>query len=359
MVLRNLGWLAWRGGPFADAEEPLRHAIEEARAVGDESVERWATHDLGIILTRTGADAEGLDLLHRSLELARAGKDLQLIARCYINIPATLTALDRLDEAIAMAAEGFEVARRTGDLTAQFWVGNNLADMYHGGGRLLEAIPIQELAVQAARHRGMHSSAGLPEYAHMLLHAGRFDEARAAWDQVVADEHETEPQNLARETILEAVFRWRSDPAAGIRHLREGLPHLREAAVNRGLHFVALHLARMGAREGDTDALREAGEISAAIVAEDSSAFAQDIGRWIAGLATDPYVPDAALKVGLAAENLEARGWRLQAAHAYSDAAFVAELAGQAPAAWSSRAAALYEAMSAVPALEMLRSSAG
>ena len=59
-LLRWLGWLNWRGGPFSEAEAPLRRAMEEARAVGDDGTERWAMHDLGIVLTRGKPDPEGL-----------------------------------------------------------------------------------------------------------------------------------------------------------------------------------------------------------------------------------------------------------------------------------------------------------
>ena len=358
-VLRILGWLAWRAGPFADAEALLRQAIEEAEAVGDERRQRWAMHDLGIVLTRDKPDPEGLVLLERSLELAQRGKDPQLIARCYINIPATLGVFNRADEAMTMAAEGFEVARRTGDRNGQYWIGNNLADFHHSRGNVGDAIAIQEQAIEASRALGFHPSNGMPEYAHMLLHAGRFDDARAAWNEVLADEHEIEPQNLARNTILDALFQWPTDPEEAMRRLRAGVVRARETE-GPSLLFIAVHLGRMGVRTGEGQAVREAATMGHEVqLKAPENRFTRALVQWLDGLAADADAgPSADQTVARAAADLEADGWRLLAANAYSDATLLADqLRNPEGNEWSARARALYEAASAVPLLEVLRST--
>ncbi|HET9417412.1 MAG TPA: adenylate/guanylate cyclase domain-containing protein [Candidatus Limnocylindria bacterium] len=357
-VLRMLGWLAWRAGPFEDAEPYLRRAMEEAGTIGNERHMRWAMHDLGIVLTRETADPEGLALLQRSLELARAGKDVGLISRCHINIPATLATFNRVDEAMAMAAEGFEVAVRTGDRNAQYWVGNNLADFHHSRANVRDAIAIQEQALAAARALGFHRSAGVPEYAHMLLNAGRFDDARAAWEEVLADDHETEPQNLARQIILDAIFRWETDPDDAVRRLRTGLARAEDTSGGRSVFFIILHLARMALRTGDHDGVREAA--AAAVERHADAPDDQFVGmatRWVSGLAR-PDDPSAPADVAAAAADLEAGGWRLLSANAYSDATLLADrLRLPEGQKWAARARDLYEAASAVPVLEALRST--
>lgn len=357
-VLRLLGWLAWRGGPFTAAEEPLRRAMEEARTVGDEGIERWAMHDLGIILTRWKPDPEGLSLLNRSLELARAGKDDNLVSRCYINIPVTLAGFDRADEAMAMAGEGFEIARRTGDRNAQFWIGNNLADLHHRRGDMREAIAIQEQAIEAAAAIGLHRNSGLPEYTHMLLHAGRFEEARAAWDRVNAGAYDTEPQGLGRKIVLESLFAWARDPASGIAVLRDGVERLREAKAEHGLLFVAIHLGRMGLRMDDVDATADAAALGAEYLARDeTNQFSASLARWLTALADRSGDPAAAHEVASIAADLEQRNWGLMAANAFTDAALLADRLGLAERdEWSARAEAMFRATSAVPSLDALRS---
>ena len=246
---------------------------------------------------------------------------------------------------------------RTGDRNSQFWVGNNLADFHHSRGNVGYAIPIQEQAIEAARALGFHSSAGFPEYAHMLLNYGRIDDARAAWDRVVADDHETEPQNLAREMILDALFVWANDPDEAVRRLRTHLAQAGELGARRSVFFIVLHLGRMALGTGDMDAAREA----AAIAREEQQTAPDDrfvaaATQWVSAIA-DADDPSAGEAVASAAAHFEEQGYNLLAANAYSDATILAERHGRPEAQeYRARARALYEATSGVPILEALRS---
>ncbi len=360
---RWLGWLAWRAGPFEAAEEPLRRSLEEARVTGDEVTERWAMHDLAIVLTRSEPDPEGLALMLRSHELAREAKDTDLIGRCYINVPGTLTAFDRLEEAIAMAEEGFEAARRTGDRTAQYWTGNNLADFYHGSGRLSEAIPIQEEAIEAARYIGYQPTMGLPEYAHLLFYAGRFEEARAVAEQIAITEHDVEPQNEGIEAVVQALARWADDPTGAIRRLRATVTMIRTQGPSHSLDLVAVYLARMGLRAGDSGATTEAAGLAAGLPElAIGNRTMMALARWVTGIAqaaggTGDQDGGAAREIAAAGEQLVARGWLGIAADAFADAALIAERVGLPEAAeWADQSRALYEASSAVPMLDTMRS---
>lgn len=360
-VLRWLGWLAWRGGPFAAAEAPLRRSIEEARAVGDDRTERWAMHDLGIVLTRAQPEPEGLALLLRSFELAREAKDVFLVSRCYINVPGTLTAFGRFDEAMAMAAEGFELAKRAGDVGTQFWIGSNLADFYHGHGRLPEAIATQEEAIEAARRVGLQQTAGLPGYAHMLLSAGRFDDARAVWERIEQSDHVVEPQHAAVMASVEAILRWSNDPADAIRRLRESVSRIQDVHSGANLELVSYFLARMGLRAGDTDAVRAAAAL-ADQVPENAvgNPLTLALVRWLRALARAQDADDpgeATRDVVVAADELEASGLRLLAADALSDATLLADRHRMPEGnEWSARARAIYQDAAAVPLLDALRS---
>ena len=360
-VLRFVGWLAWRGGPFSAAEEPLRRSIEEARRVGDDRTERWAMHDLGIVLTRGHPDAEGMALMLRSFELAREAKDSFLVSRCYINVPGTLTAFGRFDEALAMAEEGVELAKRSGDSNAQFWIGANLADFYHGHGRLLEAIATEEEALDAARRVGLQETSGLPGYAHMLLSAGRFDDARAVWERIRQSDHVVEPQHAAVMASVDAVLRWPNDPADAIRSLRESVSRIREVQSGENLELVSFFLARMGLRAGDADAVRAAAAIADEVPeAAVGNPFTLTLSRWLSALARaqdDDDPGGAANDVVAAADELEATGLRLLAADAMADATLLADRY-RLPEGnrWSARARELYEISAAVPVLDAIRS---
>ena len=55
LLLARLGWVTWRSARAADSIPILERALEEARAVGAQTVEAWALHELGIALSQTGA----------------------------------------------------------------------------------------------------------------------------------------------------------------------------------------------------------------------------------------------------------------------------------------------------------------
>jgi tetratricopeptide (TPR) repeat protein len=359
---RWLGWLAWRGGPFSAAEEPLRRSIEEAQQVGNERTERWAMHDLGIVLTRSDPNPEGLALMLRSFDLAREAKDVFLVSRCYINVPGTLAAFGRWDEAMALAEEGMEVARRTGDHNAQFWIGSNLADFYHGHGRLPQAIATQEEAMEAAQRIGLQPTSGLPGYAHMLLNAGRFDDARAVWERIDRTDHVVEPQHTALEGVIDAILRWPRDSADAISRVRKTMTRVREDVNGQSMDLLAFYLARMALRAEDTEAVREAAALAAEVTeAAVGNPLSLALARWIEGLARAQDTDDvtgAVQDVVAASDELRANGLILLAADALSDATLLADrhrLPGGNEL--SARARALYESSSAVPLLDALRSS--
>jgi len=365
-VLHRLGWISWRAGPIQEAEAPLRQALAEARACGDDRTERWAMHDLGIVLTflssepsvagRSSPGSEGLRLLEQSMELARASSDVFLLTRCYSNVPATLWTFGRLDVAIAMCEEGLERARRSGDRDSQFWIGNNLAEFYAERGELLRAAPLHEEAVAAAQWIGRGALGGLHQYALTLLALGRFEEARSAWIRAGALEDVPEPQAHSRATQLDAVFRWSEDPPAAIRRVREGIDDAGEIASIED-YQLALLLARMGVRTGDADAAHEGSALVHELAASSTNPVMDALAAWATGLSeadVDPAAGSRALAAAGAA--FEAAGRPLLAADAYTDAALLGERAGLADArTWSTHARELYERCSAVPVLEALR----
>jgi tetratricopeptide (TPR) repeat protein len=364
-VLHRLGWIGWRAGPIQEAEAPLRQALAEARACGDDRIERWAMHDLGIVLTflssepsvrrQSRHDSEGLRLLEQSMDLARASSDVFLLTRCYINVPATLWTFGRLDGAIAMCEEGLEYARRSDDRDSQFWIGNNLAEFYADRGELLRAAPLHEEMVATARSIGRGAAGGLHTYALTLLALGRFEEARSAWISAGALEDVPEPQAHSRATHLDAVFRWSDDPSAATRRLRAGLAEAREIA-NVEHYQVALLLARMGVRMGDTDATQEGSALVHELAASSTNPVLDAVAAWAAGLSEVDVDPAAGGRaVAKAAAALEATGRPVLAADAFTDAALLGERAGLANAlTWSTHARELYERCSAVPVLEAL-----
>ena len=359
-LLHRLGWITWRGGPAEESVAPLRQALHEARAVGDDALERLATHDLGVALNRMATDPEGLRLLQESMRLAREANDVNLLSRCYINVSATLIRFGRREESKAIAEEGLARARRSGDRMALAFLGNNLSEMYAREGRLTEALPLHHEAIAAARAIGMRPSGGQDALAMTLLHLGRFDEAREAWQVANEAEPLREPQDRADAAGLTAMFAWAEEPQRAIRFLLDA-GDARQSGWPPYVFEVLINLGRMAMRVRDAEAATSA----ATIINEPRAGegfgieeIADAATAWADGLA-DPNPAAGAQAVTSAAALLEKQQLRLRAADAYADAAILAERAGEhaEAARWQARAEAIYASCSAVPVLDRLRRS--
>ena len=354
-ALHRLGWVSWRSGLIDDAFAPLREAIEEAGAVGDERVVRLATHDLGIALTLRGPDPEGLRLLEESMMLAREANDVTLLSRCYINLSATLPQFGRFDESMAIAEEGVARARRSADRFTLAFLGNTLSDTYLERGRLGDALSLREEAVAAARTIGMRAGSVLDGLAWTLLYLGRFDEARDAWRRANEAEPIRDPQARAGATVLDAIFAWAEDPAGAVRRL-QGTDDGQHSGWPGHAFLVMTTLGRMALRIGDADAARHAAAIIRTADSTEAEALRDASIAWSRGIAdADPGA--GALAVADAAAAFDGHLFPLRAADAYTDAALLWERAGRPEdaARWKARAEEIYASCSAIPVLDRIR----
>jgi tetratricopeptide (TPR) repeat protein len=154
LLYEKLGWYHFTGGPRTDAfaayeralklvpedppspqrarilaayarlemlwdrnDEAIRvgeEAVRVARATGARREECMALNPLGTAVLERGEPKRGLDLLRRSLALARKVGDHDEEARVYINLGESLSQLGRTKEAIDVWLEGYERAYRAG-----------------------------------------------------------------------------------------------------------------------------------------------------------------------------------------------------------------------------------------------------
>ena len=128
---------------------------------------------------------------------------------------------------------------------------------------------------------------------------------------------------------------------------------VRSVQSGQSMELLAVYLARMGLRAGDSDAVAEAmalaGDVPEAAI---ENRFVAALTRWLAAISAGD-----AREIAAAADVLESVGWRLLAADALSDATLIADR-HRLPEGndWSARARAIYQEASAVPLLDALRS---
>jgi len=336
-LLRVLGWTLWRTGSPLDAAPILERAVADARASGSDDALRWALHDLGLTKSQIGQMDHGLALIEESFEMARTAGDRALLARCYINLP--LTKSDRGDprtEVVPVIEKGLALARRDGAAATICWLAVNLAFEMVDAGRLDEALALAIEAIDAARRAGDDElAAGGHEataWAHLFV--GRRERAERARDDAGALSRRPEAEGWT--ATLDAVLAWTDDAPRAYEALMTTFERL--TPKNQARPGVARWLARMALRLDDPGGVARG---SSAYVgwSEDKTGPIMGVKRrWIDGLATDS---DGSV-VEAAAEQLEEAGYRTVAVDAFADAALIAARAGRVSSA-GERAIAIAE----------------
>ncbi|HEU4672738.1 MAG TPA: adenylate/guanylate cyclase domain-containing protein [Candidatus Limnocylindrales bacterium] len=350
LLLSRLGWTFWRAGPVEDAIPILERSISEARASDADQVERWALHELGVTYAQLGDHARGLPLVRQSYEMARAAKDRLLLTRCYNNLPSTMLGNGSpLGEVLAIALEGLEVLRRSGDNGSIAWLAQSIADAFVDRGEILEAIPYYEEALDAAE---AVDDAEKREIEVLNLATVRYylgDEAAA--DEV--DQHmrslaamSAEPQAEVFGPLWRAQRTWRSDPSAAIAILR-AIVEPTTSYVTRQLG--GRWLARMAFRSRATLDLEIGVRATEEVVRLSDGPVRALEGRWIRALASGSA--EASVELEAVAAELEALGEHLPAADAWADAALAAARTGLDPDRALARAREVYAACHTFPLL--------
>jgi class 3 adenylate cyclase len=347
----RLGWTYWRGGPLDQAPAILRLAIKDAQACGADDVERMAIHDLAVTQGMLGDPQESVELIKRSMELARAADDRVLLGRCYINVPAIMLGNGELAaDILPIMAEGLERARRSLDHTTISWIVQNRADVLTVVGRLPEALADAEEALAEARLIGEPGriQGCLGERAWVRFHAGDVDAAAADVAESRTVQGQAEPQAIIYEALMDALLEWPMDPSTAARRIpiAAGSPDIAPASL--------LDAAPVGIRmalRADESAMRPLIESFQRVAEGTSGPITQLQRRWFGALLEAPDV--ALAEILEVATGFEAIDYPLQAANAWADAALLAQRIGRSEEAGvlAANAQALYAACSAMPLL--------
>jgi tetratricopeptide (TPR) repeat protein len=341
-----LGWLTWRAYSPIQAVPVLERSLAASRAVGADSIERRAMHDLGIALNLSGRSTVGLSLLEGSMDLARRAGDQDLLLRCYVNVSGSLYVYTwDWDRALALTREGLQRARRGGHRGLASTLAQNLAVSEWDAGNASTAWELLNEAHDHAEAIGDEQSqrASLESKGELLVRLGSLTEGRSWFEQ--ATRHGIEdPHSSTGNRVSAAWLRWPTDPRNAVSDLAE---QLRDADSPEDMEYLR-DLARMATRTG---------QIEEARVPFDESLLAdsprlQDEAAWRAALLTTPDADSVETITGIAEKYLSVDAV-LVAAEAFSDAALLAARAGLGQASdLATRSRELYERCAAVPVLD-------
>jgi DNA-binding CsgD family transcriptional regulator len=262
VVLATMASSQMRADDMINCAETAKRAIEAARAAGAKDAEADASVSLGSALSYLGPPEVGLASLRDGLRLALelgghpadggaarlrgaapaargpaarglagesefAGAERTAIAlRAYINLSDVLELLGRHAEAAQTAAEGIELATRTGmTRTLGSYLIGNLADSLLRMGQLDEADKLASQSL-AALPEGVFSATLRQVRAEIAVMRGRYDEAAAgnrATGRILGDTRDVQFTQTLRYTAGMTAL-GTGDIAAAREAVTEGLP---------------------------------------------------------------------------------------------------------------------------------------
>ncbi|HEV8488864.1 MAG TPA: AAA family ATPase [Candidatus Limnocylindrales bacterium] len=151
LVLASLAQIRMLDGTFSEAERHAREAIRIARLFGPaaRSTEAHATTTLGVSLGWGDDPEAGVALLREARRMAEELNDVDELFRVYANLTTVLDLLGRRTEAVEVAFEGIEAARRAG-LEAVYgnFLRGNAAESLFLLGRWSESRALSSIALE-------------------------------------------------------------------------------------------------------------------------------------------------------------------------------------------------------------------
>jgi len=278
-VLAGLGQALMLRARFAEAASVCEEAIAVARAVGARVVEGHALNTLGTAIVRLDQVDRGLACLQEARRLAGELGAADDEARACVNLSDILEDLGRLEESVAVANEGMEVATAAGlrRTFGAFLAGNAASSLYNLG-RWQESVRLtddylgpgddEDLNTVTLRQSRAVLDAGQGAFGAALAHVAAA--RRLSGDMFIAVQY---PPALAAAEAEVAVWQGRLEEAAAA--VAGGLAALQGPLTD----LKACMLLALGLRaEGDRAELASARDDGATLA--DARLVGQELVRW-------------------------------------------------------------------------------
>ncbi len=253
---------------FADNGNLARERVETALDIAEElqlpTVIASALNTKSVVIAY-GHPIESHALVRGALEVALRHDLAYEALRAYNNLQVSLDRLDRQDEILPVAEEGYDVAGRYGDRQWQNGLGGALAEEYHLAGRWDDALRLSTATRPAVTDAYTAQAYLTPADIHWFR--GESDEARALLDD--ASTLPEDPTNIVfrhvRSAIDSRLARFDLDGdamlAAAAANLAANVAHSEWTTnLGEGLRLVAEAMRTCSDRSLAAGALEQAGE---------------------------------------------------------------------------------------------------
>lgn len=151
-ALEIRGNLFRRRGSPAEAEAPLRRAMEMAARVDAPVVQGHAAISLGIVLLHVGRVREGIALSEKGWELANRAGNLELLLRAHNSMASVLMDFaPDYERGRRILKGGIELSKRSGRRDHEAWMWGNVANYAFDQGRVDEMEQAAEMCFEIGR----------------------------------------------------------------------------------------------------------------------------------------------------------------------------------------------------------------
>jgi DNA-binding CsgD family transcriptional regulator/tetratricopeptide (TPR) repeat protein len=254
-VLAGLAQLKMLDGVFSEAQRLARDAIRVARACDPiaRAQEIHATTTLAVALAWGNDPAASIDLLREAERAARAMDDQDALFRIRANLTTVLDLVNRRTEAVEVAFEGIEDARRAG-LEAVYgnFLAGNVADSLFFLGRWPEARAMSERAMSWLSVGVVHLEAVLVLASVEIETDAGVEASRLLGLTVLELAAVREPQLAGPYYLAAASFAlWRGDVADASRSVERGWAAVRSTEEWVLVAAMAAMVARVDAAVAD------------------------------------------------------------------------------------------------------------
>ncbi len=159
-------------GDMVEARSWAEKALELAMKLEAHKVIADSYAILGGVSYETGDKTRGLEYLERALKIALDNEYMETALMMYNNLSVTLPA-EEMERRLEYLEKGYELAKKIGDISAQSWIGDNLALKYVSTGNMDKAVPLAEESVALDRKAGnvihLSLSLGALGFAYQIL----------------------------------------------------------------------------------------------------------------------------------------------------------------------------------------------
>jgi tetratricopeptide (TPR) repeat protein len=174
----DMAHMYWRMGNTDKARPWAEKALEFAKKMNNYEIIATSCLSLGTIFNMIGDTKKAVEFTQTALEIALDNNYMETAIRAYNNLAVVLPP-EEIERSMEYFEKGYDLAKKTGDISHISWLGISLAGMYVGAGNMSKAVPLSEESVALDRKTGnlTHLSMSLSELGTEYRILGEWDKS--------------------------------------------------------------------------------------------------------------------------------------------------------------------------------------